>query len=150
MNGRGRRRKGHDFERAIASQLRSLWPDATVRRASQADRAHQSDVYVTGGPAFLEQLWLELQDSRSPTPLAKLEQAEQDVLSGACFERLPVVIWHKTAERTTWATMRLWVLDAIRGVYRFGSGGDLTVVTIDADDLWAVLGEKHRAGTVAA
>ena len=142
--------KGKVFERRIAAQLRTLWPDAVVRRASQADRAHQSDVCVTGGPPILARLWLELQDSRNPTPLAKLEQAEQDVLSGACFERLPVVIWHRTNERTTHATMRLWVMDVLRGVYRSGSSEDLTVVTIDAQDLWAIVKKASQAGTAAA
>lgn len=109
------REKGKRFEREIAGILRERWPSAIVRRASQAERADNPDVFVEGGPPLLGRLWLELQDARKPTPEAKLEQAERD--SSAWFmrreereRRLPIVIWHRLGERSTWATMRLTTL----------------------------------------
>ena len=110
------RTKGKVFERRIATILRAHFPDAVVRRASQADRAHQSDVYISGGPSLLSRLWLEANDSRKPQPLRKLVQAERDAAAqtGTPWCRYPVVVWHKLSERRVWATMRLWTLEAIR------------------------------------
>lgn len=107
------RRKGRAFEQRIARKLRSIWPEATIRRASQADQAHQSDVYIDGGPPLLSWLWLECQDARKPTPEVKLAQAERDI--GTRVGRLPVVIWHKLNERDINVTTRLWVLDRLMG-----------------------------------
>lgn len=115
------REKGKRFERLIASELRSRWPDAVIRRASQAERADNPDVFCEGGPPILARLWLELQDSRTPTPLGKLQQAEHDTLAWHAKRptiptlRLPVVIWHRIREVKTYATLRLATLDAICG-----------------------------------
>lgn len=107
------REKGKRFERDIADRLRKRWPEAIVRRASQAERADNPDVFAQGHPV-LERLWLELQDARQPTPLAKLAQAERDAAAwvGARGRgvRWPVVVWHRLGERTTWVTLRLAVL----------------------------------------
>lgn len=114
------RQKGKRFEREIAARLRQLWPDAVTRRASQAERADNPDVFVEGGPPLLSMLWLELQDARDPTPTAKLEQAERDVslwqqhrLAGDSpireWKRYPVVVWHRLGGRTVYVTTRLWV-----------------------------------------
>lgn len=109
------RTKGKVWERKVADMLRQRWPNAIVRRASQAERADNPDVFVEGEPR-LERLWLECQDARNPTPLAKLEQAEGDATewlvratSGGWmrFPRWPVVIWHRLGERTSYATMRI-------------------------------------------
>jgi hypothetical protein len=134
--GRMSREKGKRFERAIAAELRKRWPDAVVRRSSQAERAYQSDVFIEGGPPLLSRLWLELQDARNPTPLAKLEQAERDISAAGGF-RLPVVVWHRIGERRTNVTMRLWVLDAIRAetIVRFHD----EVITLDFEAFVAVL-----------
>ena len=106
------RRKGKAFERKIAALIRSRWPDAVVRRASQADRAHQSDVYLSGGPPVLSRLWLECHDARNPNPIAKLEQADRDVAAHQAFDfvRLPVVVWHRLGSRQINVTTQLWVL----------------------------------------
>ena len=107
------REKGKRFERAVADQLRTRYPKAIVRRASQAERADNPDVFAEGCPV-LERLWLELQDARQPTPLAKLAQAERDAAAWAASRRAgarwPVVVWHRLGERTTWVTLRLAVL----------------------------------------
>jgi len=113
--------KGKVFERRIATALREQWPNAVVRRASQADRADNPDVLVEAGPPVLSRLWLELQDARAPTPTDKLKQAERDVARWQSTRmpsvpRLPVVVWHKLAERTIWVTTRMWVLDVLRRV----------------------------------
>ena len=140
------RRKGRAFEQRIATILRAHFPDAVVRRASQADRAHQSDVYVSGGPALLSQLWLEANDARIPQPMRKLVQSERDAAAQTStpWSRYPVVVWHKLSERRIWATTRLWTLDAIRhnspwwGADRLradsGNGCD-AVVTMELSEL---------------
>ncbi len=110
---RMQREKGKRFERDIADRLRKLWPMAIVRRASQAERADNPDVFVEEGPIVLRNLWLELQDARVPTPEAKLQQAESDAnswhlsRSATDIRRLPVVVWHKLAAKASHATMRL-------------------------------------------
>jgi hypothetical protein len=134
------RTKGKTFERAIARQLRAVWPDTVIRRASQAERAHNPDVFVEHGPLVLKLLWLELQDAAHPTPAAKLEQAEVD--AGNYFQasgqrRWPVVVWHRIRERTIHVTLRVSVLDALRG-NQWG-GFDRTIVTLSLNDLIATL-----------
>ena len=135
--------KGKTFERKLATVFREHWPEAVVRRASQADRAHQADVYVTGGPPLLSRLWIEANDARKPQPLVKLEQAERDVTGrsithpiAARDNRLPVVIWHKLREQTIHVTMRLWTLDALRSNLHVVSE---VVTTITLDDFLGVL-----------
>lgn len=149
------RNKGKRFERQVAAILRSHWPDAEIRRASQADRAAQSDVYATGHPV-LERLWLELQDAAKPTPIAKLMQAEGDVLVSVDKSRMPIAVTHKIHEQTIYATTRLWVLDALRGSL---AHRHQTVVTLDLRDLIEIVHAStltaadiawHRPGTVAA
>ena len=150
--GAMQREKGKRFERDIAARLREVFPDADVRRSSQADRAANSDVVVTGEP-LLERLWLELQDARDPTPLAKLQQAERDIAvarrTGVNY-RMPIVIWHRIRERTSQVTTRLWVLDEIRGrpngaFQELAEHGPLDVdldeaaVTLDLDAFIAIL-----------
>jgi hypothetical protein len=108
------RRKGRSYEQRIANVMREQWPGIEVRRSSQADRAHQSDVFVAVGPPKLMRLWLELQDARKPTPEAKLAQAERDISESSDRSRLPVVVWHRMGERSSYVTTRLWVLDEVR------------------------------------
>ena len=120
--GRMQREKGKRYERHIAAELRTFWPETIVRRASQAERADNPDVFIEGGPRLLSRLWLELHDARNPSPLSKLEQAERDVDAYQAGrrvgdrERLPVVIWHRIGERQSQVTTRLWVVDTIRRV----------------------------------
>lgn len=146
------RTKGKTFERRIAAILRQHFPNAVVRRASQADRAHQSDVYVTGGPALLSRLWLECQDARQPTPLRKLEQAERDVQrafeDGGPSGRLPVVIWHEYGAREIHATMRLWVLESIRNPE--SQSVCLVVVTMTLNALLAIVADASASQKEAA
>src|SRR5690606_5462339 len=113
---RMQREKGKRFERTIAAELRKHWPAAVIRRASQAERADNPDVFIEGATATLSRLWLELQDARHPTPERKLEQAEDDANAWLSrrlhqpdvLERYPVVIWHRFGERTIYASTRLW------------------------------------------
>lgn len=111
--------KGKSFERRIAALIRGRFPGVECHRSSQADRAYDSDLVCTGHPV-LERLWLELQDARKPTPRAKLEQAERDVRELADAHgreaRLPVVVWHRLGEQSSWATMKLGVLSALLGM----------------------------------
>ena len=151
--GRMQREKGKRFERAIATLLRQRWPSAVVRRASQAERADNPDVFVEGGPPLLARLWLELQDARSPTPMAKLEQAERDADwwwnhgPSTRTERLPVVVWHRIGERTTWATLRLSTLDAIRGTL---GGNHAAVVTLELEQLLELIVDETPLARSAA
>ncbi len=147
------RRKGRKYEQEIARQLRAAFPAADVRRTSQADRAANSDVIVTGAPV-LERLWLELQDARNPTPLAKLAQAERDIEAAAPLAamkmrgtlRMPVVIWHRMGERSHQVTTRLWVLDHLRCL---GRVGDRTVVSLALPEFIAHLEDAVAAAREA-
>jgi hypothetical protein len=140
------RNKGKRFERDIADRIRKLFPSAVVRRASQAERADNPDVFVErhadDDRTLLDRLWLELQDAQHPTPTAKLTQAECDVLVwqhrrgldvDRVHARLPVVVWHRIRERETWATMRLATLDNMTG-YRLPAtvGREIVTMTFDA------------------
>lgn len=113
------RTKGRAFEQAVARDLRQLWPGADIHRSSQAERAREPDVVLSGVvPPGARPLWLELQDAAAPTPLVKLLQAERDVAERAPWTdgvRLPVVVWHKLRERTLNVTTRLWVLNDLSG-----------------------------------
>jgi hypothetical protein len=113
--GMMQREKGKDYERRVASAMRAAFPFATVRRSSQADRAHAPDVRFETGPELLRQLWLECNDARQPNPLGKLEQAERDTIHGP-DAWLPVVVWHRFREREDWATLRIRTLRFLLGV----------------------------------
>ncbi len=114
---RMQREKGKRFERVIAGMLRERFPLAEIRRASQAERAYQSDVFATGHDR-LARCWLELTDARSPNPVHKLEQAEGDVQArhetrlrlGQEPNLWPVVVWHRIGERHVSVTMRTHTL----------------------------------------
>lgn len=103
------RRKGRAFEQRIAREFRQRWPEALVRRASQAERADNPDVFIEGGAPLLSSLWLEMHDARNPIVVKKLAQAERDVrdlhVPRSC---VPIVIWHKLGERSIQVTMRSW------------------------------------------
>jgi hypothetical protein len=139
------RRKGRAYEQRVADAFRKAFPFATVRRSSQADRAHAPDVRFEDGPTLLRELWLECQDSRNPTPVAKLEQAERDILDTYTV-RLPVAVWHRTHERDSWCTMRLELLRdlvqegiAPRGVMVFGHPADDHTVTVRLETFIAIV-----------
>lgn len=134
--------RGKHYERWIAARWRKLWPDAIVRRSSQAERADNADLIVEGGPPALSSLWLELNDASQPAPLTKLAQAERDVVAWwaprRTEQRLPIVIWHRIGGRRHQATMRLHVLDVLRGLPP--RAPDDAVVTLDLEDLERLLG----------
>lgn len=124
------RRKGRAFEQRIARAFRERWPDAIVRRASQAERAFNSDVFVEGGPQLLSQLWLEAHDAKNPIVQKKLEQAERDVeRCDRSRVSSPIVIWHKLGERSIQATMRSSTFTAL--AYGESHPGSRFVVTTD-------------------
>ncbi len=111
MRPGGQREKGKTFERKVAAIIRARWPQALVRRASQAERAHNPDVFVEGGPRILQRLWMELQDSANPTPSAKLEQARRDIAADprpeiGCY-RFPVAVTHKRGSTRIVTTMNV-------------------------------------------
>lgn len=140
--GKLSRTKGRAFEQKIARVFRAAWPDAVVRRSSQADRAYNPDVMIEHGPAMLQSLWLELNDARNPDPLAKLAQAERDVdaMRVAYGSRSPAVIWHRLASRSIHVTMRACVFDALRGIGPYaGEPLDRTPITMSLDDFIGVL-----------
>jgi hypothetical protein len=133
------REKGKRFERDIARVFREAWPGTVVRRSSQAERAYNSDIFVEGGPLFLSSLWLELQDAKNPTPLAKLEQAEGDIASqrGIGGPRHAIIIWHRLASRTVNVTLRACVFDALRGF--ISDPIDKCPVTLDLVDFISLM-----------
>lgn len=143
--------KGKAYERKIAALFRANWPDAVVRRASQAERAFNSDVFVEGGPDLLWRLWLELTDSKKPNVMLKLGQAENDAFAWnqrfpEQARRLPVVIWHVTGERNAQVTMPMWVLDAIRGI-EWQTAMQVEPATMDLRDFVGLLRAVTRKET---
>lgn len=113
MGGKFSRDKGHDFERFVANAYRLAWPSASVRRSLQAHNADEPDVVVEHATSMiLNTLWTECQHAATPTPLAKLAQAERDCarMSTVGTQRLPVVVWKKTRGGKIQVTTRLWVL----------------------------------------
>lgn len=156
--GRMQREKGKRFERTIADVFRKRWPEAIVRRASQAERADNPDVFVEGGPAVLAELWLELQDARAPDPRSKLYQAEADVLSWQARRGQPVdrvrsrrvvIVWHKLAERTTWVTMRLCTLLELLEPNHLRLGQPAELVTMDLDAFLKHIDRHIQIGAAA-
>lgn len=123
--GAMQRRKGAAFERRIAAELRAAMPGATVRRSLQAHRAYESDVVVEGNaPLVARRIWWELCDSRAPSPLDKLGQAERDTAYlpryvddhwAPSLETLPLVVWHRTGAKSVQVTARLGVLCEVLG-----------------------------------
>jgi len=141
--------KGKRFEREIAGQLRDRYVGLLVRRASQGERADMPDVFVDGesakerGKPILARLWLECQDSRTPTPFAKLRQAERDV-AHRCIRALPIALTHKTGSREILATMRLSTVYYLEhGVTHYDA---LEPVTMDLGSLFAVLDRAIERG----
>jgi len=112
--GRRSRQQGKEYERGFARYLRERYPGADVRRASQAERAANSDVFVVfpgQGPYLLTRIWWELTRGASPNVPAKLVQAERDCLrnghTGGPGWRIPVVVWNlRGARREDAVTLR--------------------------------------------
>lgn len=76
MTGKQSRRKGHDFEREIAAELRRVMSGAVVRRGLQSrDGADVADV---------ENPWFHIECKRSRAPVigAAMEQARRDSSHG--------------------------------------------------------------------
>ena len=72
MSGRASRRKGHDFERAVASRLACVFGADKVRRGLQyRDGAECPDVVCPG-------FWIECKRGRLTNPRAALRQALAD------------------------------------------------------------------------
>lgn len=145
--GKLSRTKGCVFERKVAAILRLHWPHASVHRSSQADRAYSPDVVVEGGPEWTRRLWLELNDARNPNPRAKLEQAERDAHAstqriGGQGDRYPVIVWHRLAERTIWATLRHSTLMALLGVHEPQLAHP--IVTLDLPDFLALVARAQE------
>lgn len=140
MRPGGQREKGKTFERKVARILRARWRHALVRRASQAERAHNPDVFVEDGPRVLRRLWLELQDSAHPTPSAKLAQARRDIAADPRrYEigdrRLPVAVTHHLGSTKILATMAIGDVLDVLGVPMGGPAIEAGEVTMRLDTL---------------
>jgi hypothetical protein len=130
--GASQRTKGHSFERDIARRLRARWPHLTVRRSQQGDKAYEPDVVIENVP-----LWVECCVGAKPNPLVKLAQAERDVERFTAV-MCPVVVWRRSGERTTWATMRpttmLMTWGGIFDEVLYQSEAPNLVLTVDFDE----------------
>lgn len=125
--GRRSRQQGKEYERAVATYLRERYPGVDVRRASQAERAANSDIFVVSpgpkGPEVLTRVWWELTRSVSPNVSAKLAQAEGDCLrnghTGGPAWRIPVVVWNlRGARREDSVTLRAQSLNLLQALAR--------------------------------
>jgi hypothetical protein len=97
MPGRASRRKGHNFERAMARELRALWPGA--KRGYQREGEDQRPD-VDGTP-----YWIECKRGKRTSIPAAMRQAEK-----ASDGRPPVAICKDDQKQAT-VTMRLedWI-----------------------------------------
>lgn len=153
------RNKGKRFEREIAALMRERWPTVVVRRASQAERADNPDVFVESGPERLRQLWLELENAKAPSPHAKLMQAEGDIrawnerrgFSADAVTRVPFVVWHRLAARSIQVTSRLWCFDwLMAGPMPYARPARMQIATIDSLDFFELLARVQQPSEVAA
>ncbi len=140
MRPGGQREKGKTFERKIARILRGRWRHALVRRASQAERAHNPDVFVEDGPRILQRMWMELQDSAHPTPSAKLVQARRDIAADPRryelgHHRIPVAITHELGSPKIHATMDIADVLDVLGAHPGGAQIEAGEVTMSLDTL---------------
>ena len=134
-NGKKRvnsRRKGVGFEEAVARDMRVIYDssdllekieaagkmrgkgsvaahrellkESRVRRSDQGKGALEPDVVIQDCP-----VWLELQCSKAPTPMAKLLQAERDVRQTGSSLR-PVAVIHPSGSQSSQAWMRVSTL----------------------------------------
>lgn len=124
MKPGGARRKGGNFERAIAAHLRRYFPAAQVRRGRQGEGAVEPDIVIAGVSA-LDAWWLELCDARRPDVDAKMHQAMRDSAREG-RNRQPVVIWHQYRARHVNAT---W----------FHAFGDLHVMVTTKLESWLLI-----------
>lgn len=133
------RTKGHQWERDVATMLRSSFPDATVRRSDQGFGAYEPDVVIEGNASpLLKSLWIECQCSRKPTPLDKLCQAERDAKA---IWRVPVCIWRMHGARTGYATMRLGRVFAMHNAQGLSGLTALAPVTMPLASFLAMLSD---------
>lgn len=86
--GKLQRSKGKIFERWSAQKQREYFPECLITRGQQANGASHAD--NTGIPG----LWTECQDSKQPTPLAKLQQAIEDASKHAP-DCVPIAVFHR-------------------------------------------------------
>lgn len=87
MDGAGRRRKGHNFERAMAQRFKAAmpWCEDQIKRGLQSrDGSDAPDVDVPG-------FWVECKVGIKPNPRAALKQAVE-AASGAQDGRAPVAV----------------------------------------------------------
>lgn len=141
MKPAGRRRKGHDFERWLATALRETFPGADARRSMQSAGAVQSDVVITGA-GIADRIWWECCHANSVPVMKKLQQAVRDATASG-ESRLPVVVWKETDCRTVRATTYLSVLGLLGLCGTVASGCD-AVVTMELGELLGALVERER------
>ena len=113
MGGRASRRKGHDWERAVAKRLRAIFGTAVRRGWQSRDGAEQPD--VDGSP-----WWVECKRSKRPNIEAALGQAE-DAAARANDGRAVMAVCKADGAPAT-VTLRLDdALDLIEEWYERGS-----------------------------
>lgn len=80
--GKANRRKGHDFERWLARELKELYPDAKRNLEYQKDQANGRDLANTGGFLF------QCKRGRLYAPITAIEEIQVDPIDGG----VPVLV----------------------------------------------------------
>jgi len=151
MKPGGQRRKGHDFERQVANDLREIYdpPElvAAIRAAKPAERPAllKRSLVRRGeqGHGALEPdvvtpttWWIECGNGATVDPLKKLLQAKQDAPRG----RRAVAVVHRKGARRCTATLSLGDLaTAVSEASDAGLRAELLTCTIGYEDWLALL-----------
>ena len=130
----------------MRARVADYFPQYTIRRSSQAERAYEADLIIEGPdcPAWLSALWFECEHANQVDAMKKLEQGERDALE--FYERMKrdryvVACTRETGRRVINATLRLGTLLVVIGDRKplAETVGWNQVVTLPLEDLLAQL-----------
>lgn len=104
--GRSQRLKGHNYEREVANEFRTVYSHGSVRRGNQTHRADESDVLVNEGK-FGPRLWIECKKGKQPNIRSALRQATEDSVKGIDRDDWMLIAVTKKDRDQSLVTLRL-------------------------------------------